>query len=62
MGCAPVLPEQDREVRESGTIIGQLWREVEVPKPPLLSEIAQATVRGCLFWRTALIEPNVAAS
>lgn len=38
------MMKKNKECHESGTIIGRLFREIEVPKPPLLSDIASETV------------------
>ena len=48
----------------SQTIIGQLYREVEVPKPPTLPEIAHETVRegACarlLYWQQCALVPRL---
>ena len=40
------------ERHASDTVIGQLFRAVVVPKPPLLSDIVHETVRHLTFPRT----------
>ncbi len=40
------MMKKNKETHESSTIIGQLFRAITVPTPPLLSDIASETVRA----------------